>query len=90
MKKERFDYILKAKARQLTDVRQRCEALELTNRILSAYLVCLVLKSEDARVPKAAVRRALDGCVVRLISDGDDYVLSVLGAGDEETGSEQI
>lgn len=90
MKRERVDYILKAKTRQLTEVRQRCEALELTNRILSAYLVCLVLKSGNARIPKSAVRRALDGSFVRLISDGDYYVLSILGADGEESDCEQI
>ena len=90
MQKERFEYILSAKRRQISVLKRRCDAVELTNRILSAYLVCLVRRCGSVRIPKEEIKYALEGGVIRLSSVGNDYVVSIVGEENDGVGCEQI
>jgi ribosome maturation protein Sdo1 len=90
MKKERFDYIIKAKTRQVAVEKRRAEALELTNHIISAYLACLVRPQGSIRIPKSEIRQALCAYSTKVVSDGDCYVISVTFDGDKERCGEQV
>ena len=90
MQKERFEYILNAKKRQTSVLKRRCDAIELTNRILSAYLVCLVRRCGSVKIPKEEIKYALEGGVIRLASVGNDYVVSVVGEEKNGVGCEQV
>ena len=69
--------IIRAKNRELRSERERTQALEITNTIISAYLSLLVERSGGVRIPKKAVSEALGNFVTNAHADGDDYVITV-------------
>lgn len=69
--------ILREKNRELRAEKERNQALEITNTIISAYLSILAEKLGTVRIPKKDVSLALGNLVTRACSEGDDYIITV-------------
>ena len=68
---------IRAKNKELRAEKERNQALEITNAIISAYLAILVEKLGSVRIPKKEVSLALGSFVTRASSDGEDYIITV-------------
>lgn len=77
MKKENVVDVLRLKNREIRNEREKVQAGQITNTIISAYLSLLVERVGTFRVPKKEVSRALGQFVTTAVADGDDYVITV-------------
>ena len=69
--------IIRAKNRELRAEREKVQALEITNTIISAYLSLLVEKVGSVRISKKAVSLALGNFITNARAEGDDYIITV-------------
>ena len=69
--------IIRAKNRELRAEREKVQALEITNTIISAYLSILVESRGGVRISKKAVSDALGNFTTRATADGEDYLITV-------------
>ena len=69
--------ILRLKNKEIRSERERNQALEITNTIISAYLAVLVERLGSVRIPKSQISAALGSYVTTASADGDDYVITV-------------
>ena len=69
--------IIRAKNREIRNERERAQALEITNTIISAYLSLLVEKVGSVKISKKAVSEALGNFMTSARSEGDDYIITV-------------
>lgn len=77
MEQEKIKNILRLKNREIKHEREKIQAKEITNVIISAYLSLLVERLGSVRIPKKEISRALGGFVTTAVSDGDDYIITV-------------
>ena len=77
MKKENVVDVLRLKNREIRNEREKVQAGQITNTIISAYLSLLVERVGTFRVQKKEVSRALGQFVTTAVADGDDYVITV-------------
>ena len=77
MQERSVESIIRAKNRELRNERERTQALEITNTIISAYLSLLVEKVGSVKISKKAVSDALGNYITSARSEGDDYVITV-------------
>ncbi|MBQ8409129.1 MAG: hypothetical protein IJY39_09740 [Clostridia bacterium] len=76
------------KNRMIKRERDRAQAQEWANRILSAYLALLVEENQSVRVPREMVRSAIGKYSAQLQSVGDDYLITVKRTQDGVDGEE--
>ena len=85
--------IIRAKNREIRSERERIQALEITNTIISAYLAILVERAAgEVRISKKAVSEALGSFSTSARSEGEDYIISVertASANGEQTTAEE-
>ncbi len=72
--------IIKRKNDQIREEREKLRAEECANIILSAYFAILLSERGAVRIPKSEISRALGAYRVNASSDGNDYVIEVIGA----------
>ena len=77
MQKKSFEEIIRLKNCEIRAEREKNQALEITNTIISAYLSVLVEKLGSVRIPKREISAALGGFITTATADGDDYVIAV-------------
>ena len=77
MQKGSVEEIVRLKNKEIRSERERNQALEITNTIISAYLAVLVERLGSVRIPKSQISAALGGYVTTASADGDDYVITV-------------
>lgn len=85
MQEKAVEGILRVKNKELRAERERGDALEITNTIISAYLSVLVERLGSVRIPKKEISAALGSYVTRATADGEDYIITVeksTGAGE--------
>lgn len=75
--------ILRSKNAQIRSIREIAEAQESANVILSAYIAILAKKRGEVRIAKSDVSAALGSYRVTCAADGDFYVITVQGGGEE-------
>ena len=83
-----FKNILIKKNRQIREAEQRIRAEQSANVILSAYVAILGGKRGVTRIAKREVSEALGKYRVSAHSEGDDYVITVMG-GDAQDGGDK-
>ena len=86
MQDKSVESIIRAKNRELRNERERTQALEITNTIISAYLSLLVEKVGSVRISKKAVSHALGNFITNARSEGDDNIITVKKTTGEEDG----
>ena len=79
--------LLKMKNRQLRAEREKSRALSETNSILSAYVASLIEERGGARIAKDQIRKAIGKYTAQVLSEGADYVISVIRNGNECYGA---
>ena len=79
--------LLRMKNRQLRAEREKSRALGETNSILSAYVAALIEERGGARIAKDHIRKAIGKYTAEVLSDGADYVISVIRSGNEMDGT---
>ena len=77
MQEKAVENILRVKNKELRAEREKNQALEITNTIISAYLSVLVERLGSVRIPKKEISAALGGYITRARAEGDDYVITV-------------
>lgn len=77
MQKRSAEGAIRAKNREIRAEKEKNQALEITNAIISAYLSILVERLGGVRIPKKEVSLALGSYVTRASSDGEDYIITV-------------
>ena len=77
MQERSVEEIVRLKNKELRSERERNQALEITNTIISAYLSVLVERLGGVRIPKSEISAALGGYVTMARAEGDDYVITV-------------
>jgi hypothetical protein len=77
MQERSVESVIRAKNREIRIERERTQALEITNTIISAYLSLLVEKAGKVRIPKRLVSEALGNFVTSAKAEGDDYIITV-------------
>ena len=80
--------LMRMKNRQLRAERERSRALNETNSILSAYVASLIEERGGARIAKDQIRSAIGKYTAQVLSDGADYVISVIREGNQRSGVE--
>lgn len=79
--------LLRMKNRQLRAEREKSRALGETNSILSAYVASLIEERGGARIAKDQIRCAIGKYTAQVLTDGADYVISVIRNGNEFYGA---
>ncbi len=69
--------ILKRKNSLICAERERAEAAECANRILSAYISVLVSETGKVSVPRSVISSALGKYVSEVSANDTDYIISV-------------
>ena len=77
MQEKAVECMMRLKNRELREEKEKNQALEITNTIISAYLSILVEKLGSVRIPKSEISAALGGYVTLARAEGDDYVITV-------------
>ena len=77
MQERSVEEIVRLKNKELRSERERNQALEITNTIISAYLSVLVERLGGVRIPKSEISAALGGYVTMARAEGDAYVITV-------------
>ena len=77
MQRRSVEDMLRLKNKEIRSEREKNQALEITNTIISAYLSVLVERLGSVRIPKSEISAALGGYVTTARADGDDYVITV-------------
>ena len=75
--------LLRMKNRQIRAERERSRALSESNSILSAYVASLIEGRGGARIPREQIKNAIGKYTAKVISDGADYVISIIREGCE-------
>ena len=76
--------LLRMKNRQIRAERERSRALSESNSILSAYVASLIEERGGARVSREQIKNAIGKYTAKVISDGADYVISIIREGCED------
>lgn len=79
--------LLRMKNRQIRAERDKSRALSETNSILSAYVASLIEDRNGARISKDQIRKAIGKYTAQVLSDGADYVISVIRSGNGYDGA---
>ena len=77
MQEKAVEGMMRLKNRELRAEKEKNQALEITNTIISAYLSVLVERLGSVRIPKSEISAALGGYVTTAWAEGDDYVITV-------------
>lgn len=77
MQEKAVENLMRLKNKEIRFEREKNQALEITNTIISAYLSILVERLGSVRIPKSEVSAALGGYVTTARAEGDDYVITV-------------
>lgn len=82
--------IIKSKNVEIKALRDETRARESVNLILSAYIAIMAEKKGRAVIPKKAVSEALGKYLVNAVSDGDNYVISVVADEGESAEADRV
>ena len=77
MQEKAVENLVRLKNKEIRLEREKNQALEITNTIISAYLSILVERLGTVRIPKSEISAALGGYVTTARADGDDYMITV-------------
>jgi hypothetical protein len=83
MKKRIFLALLARKNKQIKLEREKCRALEETNKILSAYVGLLVAKCGGVKIPKSLIAEAIGGFHLSVGQSDGCYTVTVTYDRDE-------
>ncbi len=81
--------ILKNKNALIRADRQRLEAAEHANRILSAYIAVLADREGYVKISRLSVRSALGKYKTEISSDGEFYIITVKDIGKKQLRGEE-